>query len=114
MSASKSASGQNGVARAQSTSKHTQDILAPVPQQASIFLLPVSKRNTNFDDVIEDRDGLMCLSKPMRARPFPSRLVFPVLLLESTIDLLRSRFPGVERQQDSCPEIGFQGSPQKL
>jgi hypothetical protein len=71
----------------------------------------VNKPDTNFDEVIEDCDELMFLSKSIVVNPCPSGLVFPILLLDSTIDLLQSHFSAVERQQDSCPEIGLQSSP---
>ena len=54
------------------------------------------------------------LSKAMRALPLPSRLVFPTLLIDPTVDLMQSHFPAVEYQQDSRPEIGFHGSPEYL
>lgn len=112
MSASKSASGVNGVAGAHSTSRRTKNILAPIPQQATMLLRRVNKPDTNFDEVIEDFDELMFLSESIVVNPCPSSgLVFPILLLDSTIDLLQSHFSAVERQQDSCPEISLQSSP---
>lgn len=85
---------------------------APFPRQAMM----------HFDENMTDSTQILTkltkvfdgLSKSMQVHSCPSRLDFPILLLESAVDLLHSHFPTIEHQQDSCPEVCFHGIPQNL
>lgn len=108
--ASKGASSMT--AGSQSTSTCAQRVQVPGTRQAIMFLdestIDPSQILTSSSSFVM---GSHVLSKSMRVHPVQSRLDFPILLLDSTVNLLQPHFPAVERQQDSCPKVGFHSSP---